>query len=460
MAEHVPLRGDHRPIDRIMSPIQRFLRIEAAGGILLLGATLVALVWANSPWAEGYHHFWHTKIEFGFGADSPLEMSLAHFVNDGLMAVFFFVVGLEIKRELMVGELSSMRQAAMPLAAAVGGMIVPALIFVAIVLPSGRDGIEGWAIPMATDIAFAVGIMAMLGKRVSLSLKVFLTALAIVDDIGAVVVIATCYTSQILVVPLIIAGVMIATSLLANRLGIRTPLVYAILGLVMWLALLESGVHATIGGVLLALTIPTKMRIRGHYFVEFATQALEKFREAGGDEDDIITNPQRQSAVHGLEQACEAVQTPLNRLEHGLHTWVAFLIMPIFALANAGVTLGAGFGDAVGTGVGLGVALGLLIGKPAGILLATWAAVKTGLADLPAGSSFKQIVGAGFLAGIGFTMSLFIANLAYRGEGEEGTLQLAKTGILCGSLVAGIVGFILLRTGAPPDVDTEPGDES
>ena len=433
---------EQRPIDRVLGPFQRFLRVEAAGGILLLACTVAALIWANSPWAESYDRFWHTYLTFAFGA-GEFKISLGHFVNDGLMAIFFFVIGLEIKREVLVGELASLRQAAVPIVAAVGGMVVPALVYVAIIAMRGGHGYEGWAIPMATDIAFALGILALLGPRVPLSLKVFLTALAIVDDLGAVLVIALFYTNDIAFGALGIAGGLLALAAVANVAGIRTPLVYALIGIVMWLMLLQSGVHATIGGVLLALTIPSKMRIRGAAFSKFARDMVGDFDDAGGHDEDILTSPKRQSAVYALEEACAQVQTPLNRLEHAMHPWVAFAIMPIFALANAGINLGAGFGDALGSGIGIGMVLGLVAGKSIGVSGAAYVAVKAGLGSIPEGATWKMIVGTGFLAGIGFTMSLFIANLGFE---EPGELQLAKAGILAGSLVAGVVGFLLLRS--------------
>ena len=437
------LAAPQRPIDRLLSPIQGFLHIEAASGLLLLGFTAIALVWANSPWAASYDAFWHTYLKVGFG-NAVLELSLAHFVNDGLMALFFFVVGLEIKRELLAGELSSARQAAIPIAAAVGGMLFPAGIYA--LLNLGGGGMRGWGVPMATDIAFAVGIMALLGSRVPLGLKIFLTALAIVDDIGAVAVIAIFYTGDISMVALGAASGFLLLSVLANRLGVRSPLVYAVLGLLMWVMLLKSGVHATIGGMLLALTIPSRIRIDGSRFVIAAREAIDEFERSGGGERDILTNQHGQAAIHALEAGCEHVQTPLNRLEHGLHPWVAFAIMPVFALANAGVALGAGLGDAFGSGVGLGVGLGLVLGKPIGVMLFTWLAVRVGLGDLPNGTSWTQILAASFLAGIGFTMSLFIANLAFDGGAM---LLSAKLGILAGSLVAGIIGFMLLRASVP-----------
>jgi len=423
------------------------MHIEASGGLLLLGATFMALLWANSPWSEGYYQFWDSHLSLGIGGRT-YTMSLEHFVNDGLMAVFFFSVGLEIKREVLVGELSSVRKAAMPIAAAIGGMIVPAVIYVSMVTVRSGHGIHGWAIPTATDIAFAVGVMALLGKRVPLSLKVFVTALAIADDIGAVLVIAVFYTSEISVQALGLALALIGLSAGANRIGVRTPLVYALLGIAMWVMLLRSGIHATIGGVMLAFTIPVSMRIPGGAFVGYARGAVDKFDARGGGGGDILTDPERQDAVQGLVRACEAVQTPLNRLEHALQPWVAFGIMPVFALANAGISLGAGFGDSIGSGVGLGVGLGLLLGKPIGVIGTSLLAAKFGLGDLPAGVSRRQFVGAGFLAGIGFTMSMFVTNLAFRGEDSQAFIQLAKTGILCGSFVSALLGFLLLR-GAP-----------
>jgi len=435
-----------RPIDTLMSPINRFLSEEPAGGILLLAATVIALAWANSPWGDTYEDFWHTYVSVSYG-DYKLKMSLAHFVNDGLMAVFFFVVGLEIKRELLVGELASVRKAAIPIAAAIGGMAAPALVYVLFNLDAGPDSLRGWAIPTATDIAFVVGVMAMLGRRVPLSLKVFVTALAIVDDIGAVLVIALFYTERLSLVAFGVANGFLALSIIANVLHVRTPIVYGIIGLFLWLFLLQSGVHATVGGVLMALTIPSRMRIDGARFLDFSREALNEFEDAGGRSEHIMTSRRRQESVQGLEDACEHVLTPLSRLEHMLHPWVIFLVMPIFALANAGVILGADAVDALGSGVGLGVAVGLFVGKPLGVVAATWIAIKLGVGELPTGSNWRQLLGAGCLAGIGFTMSLFIANLAF---GDAPELQFAKMGILGGSLIAGVVGFILLRTASGP----------
>ena len=434
-----------RPIDWLLSPLAEFLKIEAAGGILLLAATVVALVWANSPWAQSYHDFWHMHLAIQVGSFT-LDESLAHWVNDGLMVIFFFVVGLEIKRELIAGELASARKAAIPIAAAVGGMAVPAAIYA--LFNAGREGSAGWAIPAATDIAFALGVMTLLGKRVPLSLKIFLMALAIVDDIGAVLIIALFYAGDVSAKALGAAGVITALLVAANVLQARRAIVYGVLGIALWLAFLASGVHATIAGVVLAFAIPARFRIQGADFVRYARRAVDAFEESGGNENDILSNPQRQRWVHSLELACEQVDTPLLRLEHALHPWVAFLIMPVFALANAGVELGEGVWEALTSRVNLGLILGLILGKQIGILSFTWIAVKLGLGTLPEGVNWKQIYATSWLAGIGFTMSLFIANLGF---GAGSLLETSKIGILTGSLIAGVVGFVLLRlTTSPP----------
>ncbi|MBN1343771.1 MAG: Na+/H+ antiporter NhaA [Phycisphaerae bacterium] len=432
---------EDRPIDWLLMPFQAFLKTEASGGILLLACAAFALVWANSPWSQTYHDFWHTYVTIGFG-QYALKESLAHWVNDGLMVIFFFVVGLEIKREVLVGELASPRKAAVPIAAAVGGMAAPALVY--ILLNLGRPTLSGWAIPAATDIAFALGVMALLGPRVPTSLKIFLTALAIVDDIGAVLIIAVFYTSDISTTALIVAGAILVLLIAANLAGIRRPLVYGLLGVALWLAFLESGVHATVAGVILAFTIPSRCRIKGAAFVSFARRALDAFERGGGNEDDIVTNPARQSAVHALEVACEHVETPLTRMEHALHPWVSYAIMPVFALANAGVSLGEGIGQALTSSVGLGVMLGLIIGKQVGVTALTWLSIKANIGQRPAETTWPQIYSTSWLSGIGFTMSLFIANLAFPEQPEM--LESAKIGILAGSLVAGVAGFVMLRS--------------
>ncbi|MCB0299130.1 MAG: Na+/H+ antiporter NhaA [Calditrichaeota bacterium] len=430
------------PIERMLSPIQEFLKLETSGGILLMLFTAIALVWANSPYSEAYQHLWQTPFTIGLG-DFVLNKALILWINDGLMAIFFFVVGLEVKREVLLGELSSVRKAALPIAAAIGGMVVPALFY--ILLNAGTEGAVGWGIPMATDIAFALGVVALLGSRVPLTLKIFLTAVAIVDDIGAVLVIALFYTAQISWGSLAIGFALLAVMFLMNRLGVRHTLVYVLLGIAMWVAFLKSGVHATIAGVLMAFTIPATTRLNANQFVDGVSNALAYFRDAHNPGDDVIINSKQQHAVHSLEIACEKVDTPMHRLEHALHPYVSFFIVPVFALANAGVTLSGDLGAAISHPVSLGIILGLILGKQIGITLFSYLSVKFGFADLPEGASWQQIYGISCLAGIGFTMSLFIANLGF---GESYYLTYSKIGILSASLIAGLIGWVILyRTG-------------
>ena len=423
------------PIDRIILPFQRFLRMEASGGILLLLATAVALIWANSAGGARFQEIWTTKFTIGYG-DYALSKALLLWVNDGLMAIFFFVVGLEIKREILVGELKSPRQALLPIAAAVGGMAGPALIFVAFNM--GHDTIRGWGVPMATDIAFAVGVLALLGKNVPLGLKVFLTALAIVDDLGAVLVIAMFYTDEIHWNAIWWAAGLLGVLVVVNRLGIRNLIVYVVIGVLMWFAVLKSGVHATIAGVLVAMTIPASIRVTRDAFPSILRASLGKLEKST---EDLGSSEVDQSVVHDLEVACEGAQSPLMRLEHALLPWVAFLIMPIFALANAGVDMGSFEAKDVFSPVAIGIAVGLFLGNQIGIVGLSLLVVKTGLATLPAGVTWRQVHGASLLAGIGFTMSLFIASLAFKGDP---VLDVAKLGILMGSFLSGVVGFAVL----------------
>jgi NhaA family Na+:H+ antiporter len=433
------------PIERILGPFHRFIHTESSGGIVLLVATVVALVWANSPWWESYHHVWETPIGVGLGA-WELEMTLHHFINDGLMVVFFFLVGLEIKREVLVGELASLRAATLPIAAAVGGMLVPAGFYVA--LNAGGEGAAGWGIPMATDIAFALGILALMGPNTPLGLKIFLAALAIVDDLGAVLVIALFYTADLNLLALGAGAALLLALVVVNRLGVRHPAVYAALGILLWLAFLASGVHATIAGVLLAMTVPARTRIDTEEFLVSGRKILDDFDRAGVEGSNVLTNDGQQWAIQALENNCEAAQAPLMRLEHDLQPWVAFLIIPVFALANAGVHLDVEIGTALSNPVTLGVILGLVLGKPIGITLFAWGAVRAGLASLPSGVGWRSIHGVSWLGGVGFTMSLFVAGLAF-GEGSV-LLDAAKIGVLTASLLAAVVGWILLRGSSPP----------
>jgi NhaA family Na+:H+ antiporter len=430
------------PIIRIIRPFQAFAENKTSGGILLLLCTIAALVWANSQWAESYAHLWHTNFTISL-AGWALSHDLHFWVNDLLMVIFFFVVGLEIKREILVGELASVRRASLPILAAAGGVIVPALIYIS--LNAGGPGAGGWGIPMATDIAFALGVMVVLGPRVPFGLRVFLTALAIVDDIAAVLVIAVFYTAAISWTAVAIAGATLILLFALNRLGARQPLTYALGGGVLWLAVLASGVHATIAGVALAFAIPSRTPIDGRQFVKRARQTLDHFEAVSDDTRTLMTNEEQQAAVHALEEGCEKIQPPLHRMEHALHPWVTFLILPVFALANAGVAITGNFGQTLVEPVTLGVILGLVLGKPIGIFVATWLAVRSGLASLPAGVTWNHIHGAGWLGGIGFTMSLFIAGLAFT---DEAQLTMAKLGILVASTCAAVVGSLLLMRGS------------
>ena len=435
-----------RPIDKMIRPFKSFTEIEGSSGIILLIMTVIALVWANSPWSHSYEHFWHTPITLSIG---PYELTntLVHWIDDGLMGIFFFAVGLEIKREVLVGELASLKKSALPLMAAVGGMIVPALIYVAI---NGTEGetARGWGIPMATDIAFALGILALLGKRVPASLVIFLAALAIADDIGAVLVIAIFYTSELSLVYLAIGIGAFLLAVGANISGARNPVTYGIIGAIAWLAFLKSGVHATIAGVMIAMAVPAKQRINIRRFIDYGQYLLNRLKKAKNMDDSAFATHEQANIIQTLEDSCEHVMTPLQRYEHGLHMWVAYFIMPIFALANAGVIVGGNFMRDLTSPIGIGIICGLVLGKQIGITFFAWLSVKMGFAALPRGVTWRHIYGAAWLGGIGFTMSLFVANLAF-GESELG--EMSKVGILAGSIIAGTVGYLILRKTSLPE---------
>jgi NhaA family Na+:H+ antiporter len=421
---------------------QDFAERGVLSGFLLIAATAVALVWANSPWAESYFHLWEVELSAGLTA-TPVSNTVHFWINDGLMAVFFLLVGLEIKRELLIGELSSPRQAALPLAAAIGGMLLPAALYAMANL--GGAGARGWGIPMATDIAFALGVLTLLGPRVPTGLKVFLTALAIVDDMGAVVVIALFYTASIAWGAVFTAGLAMVALLALNQFGVRHLLPYLLAGLALWGALLSSGIHATIAGVLLALAIPSRTRMNALEFSIEARVLLDEFDRSETGDLLVLTSKGQQEALYALDVASSGVQAPLLRLEHVLHGPVSFLIMPLFALANAGVSL-EGLTGVMADPVTVGVVLGLLVGKPAGVMLFSWLAVRLRMAQLPAEVSWRALHGSAWLAGIGFTMSLFVGGLAF---GEGPLLNAAKIGILVGSLLAGAVGWFLTRRSVP-----------
>ncbi len=427
-------------IKPIVEPFQSFIHAESAAGILLMISTVIALVWANSPWTEAYAAFRRLPVTLGVG-DFVVTEPLVLWINDGLMAMFFFVIGLEIKREVLVGELSSLRQAALPLAAALGGSILPALFYAS--FNAGTEGAKGWGIPMATDIAFSLGVLSLLGPRVPLALKIFLVALAIGDDLGAVLIIAFFYTSTISYTSLAVGGAFLVALIIANVLGVRHPLVYGILGIGgLWLAFFLSGVHPTIAGVLAAFTIPAQTRLSGEEFITRSRALLEKFQKTMRPGRSPLASPDRQAVARRLQQAASEVGTPLQRLEHALHPWVTAVVLPVFALANAGVTVQGNVATTLMHPVAFGIAAGLLIGKPLGVTLASWLTIRLGLATLPSDLTWRHIVGTGFLAGIGFTMSLFIEGLAF---GKTPLDAPAKIGILAASAVAGLVGWLLLK---------------
>ena len=431
-----------RPLHhRLVAPFAEFARTGALGGVALLIATAIALVWANSPWSHTYHEVWERTISVGW-SQAPLTMSLHDWINDALMVVFFLVVGLEIKRELLVGELAQPRQAALPIAGALGGMVMPALIYTT--FNFGGPGSHGWGVPMATDIAFALGVLALLGPRVPLGLKVFLAALAIVDDLGAVLVIAVFYTSTLHIAALVGAAVVLAVLIGLNRARVMVLWPYLTVGVVLWYLVLQSGVHATISGVLLALTIPAFATMTSSEYSARNLELMAEFDQAESGDGRVITSKVQQEAMFGLDLAASQANAPLLRLEHSLHGVVSYGLMPIFALANAGVTLGAA-AQAMHNPVTWGVILGLLVGKITGISLFSWGSVRMGIAALPAGVTWRHLRGAAMLGGVGFTMALFFAGLAY---GDAALNDDAKIGILFASTVSGAVGYAMLRRAA------------
>jgi NhaA family Na+:H+ antiporter len=437
----------------ILRPFQRFAAFQASGGILLLACAAVAMAWANSPASASYEALWQTPMTVAIGAFA-ISKPLLLWINDGLMAIFFFVVGLEIKREILIGELASVRRAALPILAALGGMVVPALLYLA--FTAGTPGAAGWGIPMATDIAFALGILALLGSRAPISLKIFLTALAIVDDLGAVLVIALFYTAKISLGSLGLGLGLILLLWGANRAGVRRPGIYLAVGVVIWVAFLKSGVHATIAGVLLALTIPARAGAASGALVARGRELLSEIERSERGDVCAFSGEDRQAVIAALEDHTELSGSPLWRLEHALHPWVAFFIMPVFALANAGVAVGGGLVASVVHPVGLGVIVGLVLGKQIGVTLFSWLGVRLGLAALPEDLTWGHIYGVSWLAGIGFTMSLFITGLAFS---DPALMTVSKLGILTASVLAGVVGWVLLRMVAAPGHAAITGDE-
>ncbi|MDQ3880783.1 MAG: Na+/H+ antiporter NhaA [Chloroflexota bacterium] len=438
MDSHVATRAEPRRVEGVLAPLRAFVHTEASGGILLLAAALVALAWANSPLGDSYAAVWQTRLGFSFG-DIGLAKPLQLWINDGLMAIFFFVVGLEIKREVLIGELASLRRAVLPMAAAVGGALLPAAIFVVFTL--GTPASAGWGVPMATDIAFALGVLAVLGPRVPIALKVFVTAVAIVDDLLAILVITFFYAGDVSLGALAAAAGIGLVLVAVNRLDVRRHLVYGVLGIALWIAILSSGIHATVAGVLLAMAVPASTRIDRARFTSRVRGLIDDFAE-DDHSDDVRRSGHRQVAVSELEAATDAIQAPLQRLEERLHPWVAYMIVPLFALANAGVSLGERAGQAVSSPLAQGVFVGLVVGKQLGILGAVWVLVKGGFADLPERVRWRHVWGAGWVAGIGFTMSLFVGDLAFT---DPAILDVTKVAILTASLVAGLGAWVVLR---------------
>ena len=427
---------------QVIQPFQMFFKRVVSGSFCLFCATLLALLWANlSP--TSYDHLWHTDLTISVGS-LAITKSLIHWIDEALMTLFFFTVGLEIKREILVGELASPKRALLPIAAALGGMLFPAGIYVA--LNYNTPAANGWGIPMATDIAFSLAVLAIIGKRIPVGLKVFLSAFAIADDLGAVLVIALFYTQSIVWSYLAVCVLFLMGLVVANLLWIRSPLVYGLLGVGIWFAILGSGVHATVAGVVVAMFIPARGKYNTDTFIETCKAHLKRFEcEPGSCGYSILLHPEHLNAVHDINVACLDVETPVQRLEYSLHPWIVFLVLPLFALANAGLSLrGINMPVAVIHPVTLGIILGLVLGKPIGISLFTYLAFRIFKAPLPSGVCWSHIIGASMLGGIGFTMSLFISGLSFPpGDFTE----FSKFGIIVGSLVSGVLGLGVLSLG-------------
>jgi len=422
-------------------PLERFLRIQAASGILLLLAAAVALAWANSPWAESYVHFWHTPLGLRVGGFS-FERTLEWYVNDGLMVIFFFVVGLEIRREVHHGELSELRRAALPAAAALGGMIAPALIYFAVAgAPTTRSG---WGVPMATDIAFAVGILALLGKRVPAALRVLLLAVAVIDDLGAIIVIAIFYSSGIAVSGFLVAALGFGGIFAMQRLGVRTKLAYVVPALVAWAGIYAAGVHPTLAGVIVGVITPVRAWLGPDGFI---LRVREELKHLAQGTPSSLGSHELAATLQHVDVARREAMSPAESLIESLHPWVAFAIMPIFALANAGVVVTTGSLDAASWHVVAGIALGLVVGKPLGVVVGAWITLRLRLGTLPRGMSLRHLVVVGVVAGVGFTMALFIAQLAFT---DARLLAAAKLGVLVASAAAAALGLVLGRMLLPP----------
>ena len=429
-----------KAFDSVLTPLDDFIHRQTTSGILLMLCAVLAICIANSPWSETYHHILAIPLTIGIPG-FQLSKSLHHWINDGLMAIFFFVIGLELKREILVGELANLKLAMLPIIAAAGGMLVPVLIYVTI-NPEG-SALRGWGVPMATDIAFALGALALLGKRIPKNLLTFLIALAIVDDLGAVMVIAMFYTESINISALIIATSATVILLAFNLGGIRRSSPYILLGIVLWIAMLQSGVHATLAGIILAFTIPMRPKYNPSRFLLHINEMVAHIKRSYKQDENIVTNDELRSRVRALGDGVLLVQAPAQIMERKMHIPTAYFIIPVFSLANAGIPIDwASFGSVITHPVAIGITGGLVLGKLIGIAGFSWIAVKFGITALPNGLNFKHIVGAALMGGIGFTMSIFIAELGFVGSPED--LLMAKTGILLASVLAGVSGFIWL----------------
>ncbi len=429
------------PVDRwVIQPVQQFIHNSTTSGIVLFTSALLALILANSSWSDQYHEFWKHRFVVGFDT-WVIDKDLHHWINDGLMAVFFFVVGLELKREIIAGTLSKPRDAVLPLVAAAGGMLFPAILYW-LINPTGEAS-NGWGIPMATDIAFALGVLYLLGDRVPATVKIFLTALAIADDLGAVLVIAFFYTSEINANSLIFAAGFLGLLILSNLVGVRNTVYYGIIGIGgLWVAFLMSGVHATIAAVLAAFTIPANTKISELPFADNLSRLIDRFRAEEPNQHPTVTDEQYQLLTEIKALAVHAM-TPLQRLEHAMHPFVAFVVMPVFAFSNSGISFTGDITSVVTHPVTLGIILGLVVGKIAGIYLLSRLALWSGIGNLPQGMNLRHLRAIGFLGGIGFTMSLFISGLAFEHEELQ---HAAKLGILIASLIASLCGYMVMRS--------------
>ena len=424
----------------LVLPIQQFIHIQGISSILLLGAAITALIWANSPWQESYHHVWEMELTL-----SRLRLPVHAWINDALMAIFFFLVGMEIKHEIVHGELADMRRAALPIFGALGGMIVPALLFM--VLNVGHPGQHGWGVPMATDIAFSLGVLGMV-KGIPQDLKIFLLTLAIADDIGAIAVIAVFYSSSLRLESLVIGLLLLVVIFLLRKVGISQPVLYFVLGMGFWVAILRSGIHATIAGVVLGFMVPTTAVLSLSEFQELSVDIVKRFREAVAEGDEKTAK----NLLGSFEQLAQETESPSELLTRKLNDWVSFLVLPLFALANAGVTFSGGaWRDLLTSRIAWGILIGLVLGKPLGIVGFAGLGVRFGVAQVPSGVTWRQLSAVGILAGIGFTVSIFISSLAFD---DPAHLLEAKTAVLAASLLAGLLGYFALRDGGQAKLKT------